>query len=444
MKLTCNRNSLLNAINIVSKAVSSRTTLPILECILLDAGEDFKLTANDLELGIETAPIEAEIDETGKVALEAKLFSEIIRKVNGENVKIEVNDKNEAVITSGTSEFKIIGQNGEEFPSVPTVSKSVYYSVKQSELKDMISQTIFSVSLDESKPVLTGELIEIKGSSMNIVAVDGYRISFRKSEITSSKDASVIVPSKTLREITKILSSEEEDMALIYVTEKHILFDLGGNMIVSRLIEGEYIKYSQTFTDEFKTRIVINKSDMVAALERASLISRDARKIPVKLDITKEKIVITSQADMGTAYEEVYAEVTGDALKIAFNPKYLIDALRAVDDEKVAVQFNSSLSPCIIKPEEGDSYKYLILPLRMWWWKHMITIEISTEFIKLQQLLKLADIVGYGSDAKMLILNGQVKVNGEIAHERGKKIREGDIVEVEGEEDLTVKVNGEI
>lgn len=444
MKLTCNRNSLLNAINIVSKAVSSRTTLPILECILLDAGEDFKLTANDLELGIETAPIEAEIDETGKVALEAKLFSEIIRKVNGENVKIEVNDKNEAVITSGTSEFKIIGQNGEEFPSVPTVSKSVYYSVKQSELKDMISQTIFSVSLDESKPVLTGELIEIKGSSMNIVAVDGYRISFRKSEITSSKDASVIVPSKTLREITKILSSEEEDMALIYVTEKHILFDLGGNMIVSRLIEGEYIKYSQTFTDEFKTRIVINKSDMVAALERASLISRDARKIPVKLDITKEKIVITSQADMGTAYEEVYAEVTGDALKIAFNPKYLIDALRAVDDEKVAVQFNSSLSPCIIKPEEGDSYKYLILPLRMWWWKHMRTIEISTEFIKLQQLLKLADIVGYGSDAKMLILNGQVKVNGEIAHERGKKIREGDIVEVEGEEDLTVKVNGEI
>ena len=279
---------------------------------------------------------------------------------------------------------------------------------------------------------------------MNIVAVDGYRISFRKSEITSSKDASVIVPSKTLREITKILSSEEEDMALIYVTDKHILFDLGGNMIVSRLIEGEYIKYSQTFTDEFKTRIVINKSDMVAALERASLISRDARKIPVKLDITKEKIVITSQADMGTAYEEVYAEVTGDALKIAFNPKYLIDALRAVDDEKVAVQFNSSLSPCIIKPEEGDSYKYLILPLRMWWWKHMRTIEISMEFIKLQQLLKLADIVGYGSDAKMLILNGQVKVNGEIAHERGKKIREGDIVEVEGEEDLTVKVNGEI
>ena len=444
MKLTCNRNSLLNAINIVSKAVSSRTTLPILECILLDAGEDFKLTANDLELGIETAPIEAEIDETGKVALEAKLFSEIIRKVNGENVKIEVNDKNEAVITSGTSEFKIIGQNGEEFPSVPTVSKSVYYSVKQSELKDMISQTIFSVSLDESKPVLTGELMEIKGSSMNIVAVDGYRISFRKSEIASSKDASVIVPSKTLREITKILSSEEEEMALIYVTDKHILFDLGGNMIVSRLIEGEYIKYSQTFTDEFKTRIVINKSDMVAALERASLISRDARKIPVKLDITKEKIVITSQADMGTAYEELYAEVTGDALKIAFNPKYLIDALRAVDDEKVAVQFNSSLSPCIIKPEEGDSYKYLILPLRMWWWKHMRTIEISTEFIKLQQLLKLADIVGYGSDAKMLILNGQVKVNGEIAHERGKKIREGDIVEVEGEEDLTVKVNGEI
>lgn len=367
MKLNCSRNSLLNAINIVSKAVSSRTTLPILECILLNADENcFKLTANDLELGIETSPIEAEIDETGKIALEAKLFSEIIRRVNGETVTLESNDKNEIVITSGTSEFKIMGQNGDEFPAIPSVSKEVSYTVKQKDLRDMISQTIFSVSMDESKPTLTGELIEIKDKAMNIVAVDGYRISYRKAETEEAETAaSVIVPAKTLREITKILSSEEEDMAKIYVTDKHILFELGGNMIVSRLIEGEYIKYQQTFTDEFKTRVVVNRADMIAALERASLISRDARKIPVKIDIHKDKLVITSQTDMGTVYEEVFSESEGEALKIAFNPRYLIDALRAIEDENVSIQFNSSLSPCIIKPEMGDSYKYLILPLRM-------------------------------------------------------------------------------
>ena len=368
MKLTCERNSLLNAINIVSKAVSNRTTLPILECILLDAGEDyFKLTANDLELGIETAPIEADIEKPGKIALEAKLFSEIIRRVNGESVTVEVRGKSETIITCGTSEFKIMGQSGDEFPAVPVVSKEIEYTVKQKDLRDMISQTIFSISADESKPVLTGELIEIKGNSMNVVAVDGYRISYRKSDIDFAiKSASVIVPGKTLREITKILSSEEDDVAKVYVTDKHVLFDLNGNMIVSRLIEGEYIKYQQTFTDEFKTRVVINKADMVSALERASLISRDSRKIPVKIDIKKEKMVITSQTDMGTAYEEVFCENEGDDLKIAFNPKYLIDALRAVEDEMVSIQFNSSLSPCIIKPENGDSYKYLILPLRMW------------------------------------------------------------------------------
>jgi len=368
MKLTCERSSLLNAINIVSKAVSGRTTLPILECILLSAGnEKFKLTGNDLELGIESSAINADIDEPGKIALEAKLFSEIIRRVNGDMVTISVNSKNETVITSGTSEFKIMGQSGDEFPFIPVVSKETGYTVKQKDLKDMISQTIFSVSADESKPVLTGELIEIKGNSMNVVAVDGYRISFRKSDIEFAvKAANVIVPGKTLREITKILSSEEDDVAKVYVTDKHILFDLNGNMIVSRLIEGEYIKYQQTFTDEFKTRVLINTSDMIAALERASLVSRDARKIPVKLDIKKDKIVITSQTDMGTAYEEVFCETEGDALKIAFNPKYLIDALRAIEDDMVSVQFNSSLSPCIIKPENGDSYKYLILPLRMW------------------------------------------------------------------------------
>ena len=446
MFLTCSRESLLNAINIVSKAVSNRTTLPILECILLKCESDtFNLTANDLELGIETAPIECDITEEGSIAIEAKLFSEIIRRVNGDTVKISTTDNKEAKISCGNSEFTIAVSDADEFPAIPVVSKENSYKIKQKEIRDMINGTIFSIAADESKPVLTGELMEIKGGVINVVGVDGYRISFRKSEITGANDAKVVVPGKTLREITKILSSEEDDEAVIYITDKHILFDLNGNIIVSRLIEGEYIKYEQTFTDDYKTRIIVNCHDMISSLERASLISRDSRKIPVKLEILKSKVVITSRTDIGNVYEEVFCETIGDELKIAFNPRYLIDAFKACDDDMVAVSFNSSLSPCIIKPEENDNYKYLILPLRMWWWINMRVIEIHTEYIKLQQLLKLADVVGYGSDAKFLINEGKVIVNGEIATERGKKIRENDVVSVEGEEeDITVKVVGDM
>lgn len=367
MKFTCKREQLQNGINIVSKAVSGRTTLPILECILLTvSNEGFKLTANNLELGIETAIMEADVYETGIIAIESKLFSEIIRRVNGEFVSIETDDKNIAHISSGFSDFKITIQEGDDFPMLPAVEKNNEYILYQNDLKNMIRQTIFSIAQDESKPVLTGELLELSLNSMNMVSVDGYRISYRKCNLVKGNDdISVIVPGKTLNEISKILSTENEDTVSIYVTEKHILFDLGQSIVVSRLIEGEYIKYKQSFTEDFKTRIFVNRSELIASLERASLISRDSKKIPVKLDINQSKIVINSNAELGTAHEEMDIECDGDGLKIAFNPRYLIDALKAIDEDKVSIQFTASLSPCIIKPFEGDEYKYLILPLRM-------------------------------------------------------------------------------
>ena len=366
MKLTCSRDALLNGINIVSKAVSNRTTLPILECILLKTYDDgFKMTGNDLELGIKTALINAEIEKQGSVALEAKLFSDIIRRVDGETVCISCDDSNAVVLSCGKSEFKIMGQSGEDFPEIPKVEQSFAYTLKQKDLREMITETIFSIATDESKPQLTGELIEIKGTSINIVAVDGYRISYKRAMVSETETpVKVIVPGKTLKEISKILSSDEEDVDL-YITDKHILFDLQGNIIVSRLIEGDFIKYDQTFTEEFKTRVIIGRTDLISSLERASLVSRDARKVPVKIDIQKDKMIITSQTEMGTAYEEIRIDSVGDNLKIAFNPKYLIDALRAIEDEIISIQFNTALSPCIIKPEEGDIYKYLVLPLRI-------------------------------------------------------------------------------
>lgn len=367
MKLTCSRESLLNAINVVSKAVSSRTTLPILECILLTANDDgLKLTANDMELAIESSFIEADVDEGGKLALEARFFSDIIRKVDGDEVTISSDEKNIASISCGKSEFKISGQDGDEFPPIPEVEKNVKFVISQNDLRNLIRQTIFSISQDESKPILTGELVEIEDDMMDLVSVDGYRISYKKAELVQSSGSKrAIVPGKSLGEIAKILSQDEDEKAVLYFTDNHIMADINGNIVVSRLIQGEFIKYQQSFTNDYRTSARINRLKMLDSLERASLISRDSRKIPVKMEISGDNIIITANAETSTAYEEVAAEVDGDKLTIAFNPRYLMDALRAIDDEEVYMHFNTSLSPCVFKPVEGDEYKYLVLPLRI-------------------------------------------------------------------------------
>lgn len=367
MKLICSHQALLNSITIVSKAVSNRTTLPILECILLKADDKgFCLTSNDLEFAIQSAPIEATIEEKGSIALEAKLFSEIIRKIIGDIISISTNEKGMAIISCGNSEFKIIGQPSEEFPEIPIIEKNTEYCILQNKLKNSIRQTIFSIAQEESKPILTGELIEIDDNEIHIVSVDGYRISYRKQQLLKSGNKiTAVVPGKTLNEISKILSNTEEEIVSLFFTDKHILFYINENIVVSRLIEGEYIKYAQSFTEDFKTKIYINRLLFMQALERASLICRDSKKVPVKIEITQSELIITSNTDINTAYEEVSADIEGDILKIAFNPRYLIDALKVIEEERICIQFTTSLSPCIIKPIEGNNYKYLILPLRM-------------------------------------------------------------------------------
>lgn len=367
MKFTCSKDLLLQYINIVNKAVSNRTTLPILECILLTADDTgFYMTGNDLEIGIRTAPIEAEIAEKGEVAIEARIFNEIVRRLNGETVTISVDEKYMVKILSGTSEFEIMGQNGDDFPALPQVEQERMYTMEQAKLRDMIRQTIFSIAQDGSKPVLTGELMELRENAVHLVSVDGYRISFRKNPLLmGSGETEVIIPGKTLTELNKILSQEAEDSLSIYLTEKHILFDLGTATMVSRLIEGEFIRYAQSFSADHKTAVQIEKGELIQALERASLVSRDNRKTPVRLMIRPNGIDITARSDMGTAHETVAAEVEGEDLSIAFNPRYLIEALRSIEEASVRIHFMASLSPCTILPVEGDAFQYLILPLRM-------------------------------------------------------------------------------
>lgn len=369
MKIICNKALLLNSINTVSKAVPSKTTtnMPILECILLRATPGgFKMTATDLEFGIESKLENISIIETGSIALEAKIFSEIVRRLPDDNVEISTDKDNLTLIKCINSEYTLVGQRGDEFPDLPTVEKNLEYTLQQSKLKDMIRQTIFSVSTDESKIALTGELLEIIDNSMNLVSVDGYRLSFRKTTLLNeNEDIKAVIPGKTLNEINKILSNEDEFEVSLYFTDKHILFDLGDSTVVSRIINSDFINYEQIFSNDYNTIANINRKNIITCLERASLLSRENKKTPVKIEIKNNKLIITSNTELGTAYEEIEINRQGDDIAIAFNPKYIIDALKAIDDDIINIYFTSALSPCIIKPVNGDEYKYLVLPVRL-------------------------------------------------------------------------------
>ncbi len=367
MHLICPKEALLSNLNIVSKAVSSKSTLSILECILLIADEKgFRMIANDLAIGIETSPIRTcIIEEFGSIALEARTFYEIVRKLPGDQVSIQTDKKNITKIKSDKSEFKILGQNGEEFPFLPMVEKNNEYKIKSSVFKNMIRQTIFSVSLEDTKPALTGELIEIRNDTFNIVAIDGFRISFRKTRVEEVlAPSSVIVPAKALNEVSKILQ-DGDDAIEIYFTDKHILFNLRECIVVSRILEGEYIKYSQIFTDDFNTLIRVDRQGLLMGIERSTLVSKESKKSPVVLNITENTMTITSSGDLGTSYDEIKVEGEGENIEISFNPKYLIDALKAIDDDVICIQFTNALSPCILRGIQSDDYKYLVLPLRL-------------------------------------------------------------------------------
>jgi len=368
MKFTCDKTMLINNINIVSKAVSSRTTLPILECILLSADKNgLKMTGNDLEMGIETSYIEAEVITEGIIAIEARLFSEIIKRLPDDGwVIIEVMDDNLVLIKCGKSEFKIMGLSGEEFPVIPNVERNNEYKINGLMLREMIRQTIFAVSMDESKPVLTGELFEIDENSLKLVAVDGFRVAFRSLALDGDNpDISVVVPGKTLNEISKILPTGDEDTVSVCFTDKHMLIQMDECMVVSRLLDGEFLKYRQILEADTSTSVKIDPSEFLRALERASLISKETKKNPVKLDIERDIIKISSNTETGTSYDELTVETTGEGLSIAFNPKYLIDALKSIDEDATYMHFTTALSPCIITGEEGCGYKYLVLPLRV-------------------------------------------------------------------------------
>lgn len=365
MKLTFKKDALLNSINIVLKAVPSKTTMPILECILIDASTDeIKLTANDMELGIETK-VTGEILEKGKIALDAKLFSEIIRKLSDAEsvVSIESDEKFNTVISCENSVFKIQGKDGEEFSYLPYIEKSKYICISQFSLKEIIRQTIFSISVNDSNRMMTGELFEVTGNALRVVSLDGHRMSIRKILLKDEyENTKVIVPGKTLNEISKILTGDNEKEVLIFFGTNHILFEFDDTIVISRLIEGEFFKVDQMLSSDYETKMSVNKKEFQECIERASILIRENDKKPIILNIEDSKMSLKLNSSFGTMNAEILIHKTGQDLMIGFNPKFLIDALRIIDDENVSLYMMNPKSPCFIKDDE-ENYIYLILPV---------------------------------------------------------------------------------
>ena len=365
MKIICSKSNLLKSVSISLKAVPSKTTMPILECILIDATTNqIKFTTNDMELGIETI-VEGTIEEKGMVALNAKIFYEIIRRLPDNDVTIKTDEKFAATITCEKAKFNIPGKSGEDFAYLPMIERDEPLTISQYTLKNMIYQTIFSIAVNDNNKLMTGELFEIKDNCLKIVSLDGHRIAIRKMPLKKDySDRKVVVPGKTLNEISKILSGEMDDVVSIFFTNNHILFEFDDTIVVSRLIEGEYFKVDQMLSSDYATKISVNKKEFLDCIDRATLLVREGDKKPIIIHITDGSMELKIDSAMGSMNEDIDIEKEGKDILIGFNPKFLIDALKVIDDETIDIYLVNPKAPCFIRDEE-ETYTYLILPVNI-------------------------------------------------------------------------------
>ena len=370
MKIVCEKDNILKAINSVTKAVATKTTMPILEGIFIQTNEnEVKLTTYDLEIGIEYI-IKCEVKEQGATVVNAIMFSEIIRRLPDSEISIFLDEKNLLVIECEGSLYKLATMNPDEFPELPKISVENSIELEQNSLKEMIRKTIFAVSTEENRPIFTGCLFQIKNNKLNVVAVDGFRLAWKNKFLQNkTNDFSAVIPGRTLNEINKILL-DSYDVIKIGVSKNQALFEMENCKIVTRLLDGEFLNYSSVIPEVWETRIRVDKNLIQECFERISLISSSSiekeKKYPVKVSIDIGKVTISCTNQTGDAKEEIYVATEGKNLEAGFNPKYFLDALRNIEDQEVYIDFGTSISPCIIRPvEEGGDYIYMVLPIRM-------------------------------------------------------------------------------
>ena len=364
MKFTVNKSDITEAVSNIQRAVSTKTSIPALEGILLSATETgLELCAYDLELGITTV-IPAFVMEPGKAVLSAKLFSDIVRRTPAETVTVSVDEKNMATLESGYSRFSIIGIPAEEFPELPKLSDSTQISLPGALLKSMIRQTLFAIAESDAKPIHQGSLFNMEKGVLDVFSVDGYRLAKRSEPIQFEEDLSFVVPGKTLSEILKLIK-DSDDPVEISAGRRHILFKIDNYTVISSLLEGEFLNYKAAIPPDSQTEVVLKTREAIDSVERVSLLITDRLKSPVRCLFSDNELKLNCTTSMGRASDQLDVEMTGQSVEIGFNNRYLLEALRNTECDEVKVQLGGPLSPMKVVPKDGDSFLFLVLPVRL-------------------------------------------------------------------------------
>lgn len=364
MKIVCNTQLLNEACQNVQRVVSSKTSIPAMEGILMKAeGGVLSLTGYDLEVGINTT-MDVKVEEEGSIVLTARILCDILRRLPAEQVRIEADERQLCVIRCGEVEYKLVGIAAEEYPELPAVSDTQPVVIDSEILGTMVRQTIFAVSTNEMKIVHTGVKFEVTPGQLRLVAVDGFRLAIRTEAIEyNGEPLSFIVPAKTLSEVVKLLDGSE--VVALNVAKRHIIFEIGSYKVVSRLLDGDFLDYNAAIPKSFSTTVAVDVKTITDSIDRTSLLITDRLKSPLRCVFDGNTIKISATTSLGTANDRIPAEVDGERVEIGFNNRFLLDAFRACNAEKVKIMLNGPLSPITITPEEGEEFLYLVLPVRL-------------------------------------------------------------------------------
>ncbi len=365
MKFSVDRTKLLEAVNHLSRVVSSKTSLPVLEGILLCC-EQGKLTliSYNLEMGIKKE-IYANTEKAGSIVINAKILAEILRKMDGMSVEIEADDRLMCHIKSGSANFDIMGMSATDFPEMPTVTNNDGFVLSGEILKNMVRRTIFAVAQNEgTRPVLTGIKVTIENGNLQFVAIDGFRLAIRNEKLNIDKNIQFIVTGKAINEVVKLIEDENDDIN-VFVNGNLICFETNGYSFISRLLEGNFVEYSKLISENYQQRIFVKTSDLINTIDRISPIINDAFSTPVRCVITEENILFSCSSSIGRATENFPISLEGEELEIGLNSRYLLEALKAAESEKVKIEFNGDMSGVLVKPVENNEFLYLIMPMRL-------------------------------------------------------------------------------
>ena len=365
MKFTCEKALLLTAVSAASRTVTAKSSIPALEGILVETSRTtVSLTGYNLATGIR-AMISVENAEEGAIVINARLLGDIVRKSPDDWITLTADDQLNITITCGMSKFTLMGLASEDFPALPEADGDTSLRMERSRLRSMLSMTGFAVSDNEAKPIHTGELFDCKSGVLTVVAVDGFRLALRREEVDASKEEfRFVVPGGALREVERLCGDTDEDVT-VNIGRRHISFDFGDAVLISRLLEGEFLNYTAAIPKECKYSVTVASQELRDSVERVSLIISEKLKNPIRCVFEDGFVRLWCATSLGRANDEITCLGSGGGTEIGFNNKFLQDAVRAVPDEKVVLKLTSGLSPCILAPEEGDSYLFMVLPVRL-------------------------------------------------------------------------------